>query len=51
MYLFIYLLFIRKLPKFHNCGVGAHQRQGKESKKSEEKERDLGTEGETCYLN
>ena len=52
IYLFIYLLYIRQLSKSRNSGVGAHQRQGKreegkKSEKSEEKEKDRGTEGET----
>ena len=40
------ILFIRQLPKSRLFGAGAHQRQGKKSEKSEEKERDRGTEGE-----
>ena len=44
-------LSIRQLP-IPQCGVGAHQRKGKrqvgkKSEKSEEKEKDRGTEGKT----
>ena len=36
-----------QVPKSWHCDVDIHQRQGKKSKKSEEKERDRGMEGET----
>ena len=42
-----YIFIIRQLPKFRNCGVCAHQRQGKTSEKSKEEEKDRGTESET----
>ena len=48
--IFIYLyIFIIKIPKSRHRGVGTHQCQGKieeakTSEKSEEKERDRGTE-------
>ena len=51
---FHFYLFIILKPKSRQCGVGAHQRQGKreegnKSEKSEEKERHRGTEDETLY--
>ena len=44
---FVTLKIFRKIPNPDHCGVGAHQRQGKTSEKSEEEERDGGTEHET----
>ena len=45
--LFNIYLFIIQIPKSDQCWVGAHQWKGKKSEKSEEKERDQGTEGKT----
>ena len=44
IFIFFYFFFInRQRPKFHYRGVDAHQRQGKKSEKSEEKEKDQRT--------